>query len=158
MEVFLIDGFLPDVLEVGLRSKFNDADFLDGELVVGNGCIEDIFHHDFDGVSDDSMEPLGGGGDELIIDGGDDGGRDGGYRFLIPLNRESVHFFFLGLLVFLHFILIVFEDLAHAIPITAFVVDQDEPFPAWSADVAEHILHAPVDVDVALAFEQMIVR
>ena len=102
------------------------------------------------------MEPLRCGGDQLVIDSGDDGGGDGSYWFFIPFNWESINFFFFSLLIFFDFLLIVVENLPHAISITAFIVDQDEPFSAWSTDVTKHIFHTSMNINIALTFKQMI--
>jgi hypothetical protein len=55
-------------------------------------------------------------------------------------------------------LLIVLENFRHAMFIAAFIVHENKTCLAFSADVSKYVIAAAMNVNVALTFEEVIVR
>jgi hypothetical protein len=80
-----------------------------------------------------------------------------GGGFFVSFKGDFLHFLLLGGLGSNDFMLVVLEDLGHAVLVTAFIIHEDVACLTSATNVAEHVVLTTMNVDIASAFIKMIV-
>ena len=79
-----------------------------------------------------------------------------GGSFFVSFEGHFLHFLLLSGLGSNNFVLIVLEDLGHAVLVTTFIVHKDVACLTSATNVAEHVFLTAMNVDIASAFVEVI--
>jgi hypothetical protein len=78
--------------------------------------------------------------------------------FFITFRNSSFNFLFLSHFWLLRSCLIILENFCHTMFIAALIINKNESLLTFSTNITKHILTTPMDINVALTFEEMVMR